>query len=921
MAQSYTTNDGLTLNIPGTYVSTQVISGRAGTPAAGVVTLIGEADEGPKWSSEVDLDGNSFGPDSFNDVISKYGSGRLVEAFRAVVAAANDTAIPGSVTLVKIIKTNNSIAASSMINRPGIGDYATLTARREGKPGNLIKYDINAAQEEASPSITEVAYTPILTGSVAGSIRSNGGALAAVSVGANLDVDSFLDAVEDTTKGIMASGGEPVNALSGLSGINITAAVDGTNLVISLATGSLWAEAPEAGDTVVIPNAGQYGASVKSAVAGTTDGNLGSYVVVSVTNTLSSASMTLKPIHTNAAIEAGSGAIDAGELDLVIWKPVTISNMTGQSRDVADGITTDWEATSNDGTNITIEITEVGVTWNSNPQVGDTMVLDSDFLGVKAGFYVVVSANSTSVSAYRASWGTSTAAGSTTAAGVAAGFSILKPVIDGLGKSLEVVGDWDDIIRELDGDAAGIGNQFYVSAWEYISETLINRDPINNSFEAGGEVVLTVGSSLEDATVTITASGMTFYVSAVERFSVSFDQARTLQDAADLINAQTDFSASIPSAQYNLLRPSGLDRGSFSLSSSLDAEPGRIKNDASSWLSAVSGSGLAVAELEGQSGLPEPTANFAFLTGGEKGGTSGADVTAAVNAALSVSTNFVVPLFSVDAVDDITLGETESSSTYAIDAINASMRSHALLASNLENQQQRQVGMSKDASFADQKDAVSASGTFRGFFGFQRMRLQTLDGSIKVFQPWMQAVLAFGMQAAAGYKGIVKKGVNVLGVSHFDNSFNPKSRSNVKSAILSGMSPIEPISTGGYRFVTDQTMYTLDSNFVFNSLQAVYIADLMAISLKQAFDQQIVGKSVAEISANAALGFLDSRMFDFRRLRWTAASDDAPKGYKNAVVKINGGVMTISLEAKLAGLIYFVPITLSLSEVSQEASQ
>lgn len=921
MAQSYTTNDGLTLNIPGTYVSTQVISGRAGTPAAGVVTLIGEADEGPHWSSESDLDGNAFGPDSLNDVISKYGSGRLVEAFRAVVAAANDTAIPGSVTLVKIIKTNTSVAASATIARAGLGDYATFSARREGKPGNLIKYDVNAAQEEAAPVIDEIAYTPILTGSIAGVLRTNGGTPLSVSITANMDVDTFLDAIEDTAKGIMASGGDPVNALSGLSGINLTAAVSGSNLVVTLASGSLWAEAPEVGDTVVIPNVSQYGATTKSVVSGTSDGNLGSYVVLSVTNTLSNASLTLRPIHTNGAIESGSGAIDATELDLVIWKPVAISNMTGQARDVADSLITDWEATSNDGTNITIEITEVGTTWNANPQVGDTMVLDADFLGVKAGFYVVVSATSTSVSAYRASWGTATAAGAATASGVAAGFSIYKPVIDGLGKSMEVEGDWDSIIRDLDGDAAGIGDQAYVSTAEYISETLINRDPINNSFEAGGDVVLAVGSESESATVTINADEMIFYISAVEQFRVSFDQARTLQDAADLINAQTGFSATIPSAQFNLLRPSDLDRGTFNISSGLGAEPGRIKNDATNWLSEVSGSGLATATLSGQSGLPEPTANFSFLSGGTKGGTSGADATAAINAALSVTTNFVAPLFSVDATDDITLGETESSSTYTVDAINAGMRSHALLASNLENQQQRQVGISKDASFADQKDAVSASGTFRGFFGFQRQRLQTLDGTIKVFQPWMHVVLAFGMQAAAGYKGIVKKGVNTLGVSHYDNSFNPKSRTHVKSAIKAGMSPIEPINTGGYRFVTDQTMYTLDSNFVFNSLQAVYIADLMSISLKQAFDRQIVGKSIAEISANAALGFLDSRMFDFRRLRWTAASSDAPKGYKNAVVKINGGVMTISLEAKLAGLIYFVPITLSLSEVSQEASQ
>ena len=921
MAQSYTTKDGLTLTIPGTYVSTQVISGRAGTPAAGVITLMGEADEGPHWSSEIDLDGNSFGSDAFNDVLAKYGSGRIVEAFRAVVSASNSTAIPGSVSLVKVIKTNISIAAASTFSRAGLGEYATLTARREGAPGNLIKYDTNAAQEEVAPAIDELAYTPILTGTVAGSLRTNGGTAASVSITANMDIDSFLDSVEDTTKGIMASGGDPVASLGGLNTVSITAAVSGDDLVVTLASGSLWTEAPIAGDTVVIPNSGQYGAAVKSAVAGTTDGNLGSYIVKSVTNTLSSASITLRPINTNAAIEAGSGAIDAGELDLVIWKPVSISNVTGQARDVAGSLTTDWEATLNDGTNISIEITEVGTVWDANPQIGDTLQLDLEFVGIKAGFYTVVSATSTTVSAYRISGGTATGVGAATIAGAAAGFTCLKPVIDGLGKTLEVTGNWDSILRELDGDAAQAGGDLYYSEAEYISETLVNREPIVNSFEAGGDVVLAIGSAEDDAEVVIDDETMTFKIDSVVVFTISFDQAKTIQDTADLINAQQDFTAQIPNAQFNLARPSDLDRGTYNLSSSLGGRPGRIKKDATAWVSSVSGSGLATVELVGQSGLPESSANFAFLSGGAKGGTTGAQVTAAIDAALGVTTNFVSSLFADDASNDITAGETESSSTYAIDAINAALRAHSTLASSLENQQNRQVGMAKDASFADQKQAVSSVGTFRGFFGFQRINLQTSDGNIKTFQPWMHSLLALGLQAAAGYKGIVKKGVAVLGISHYDNGFNPRSRSNVKSAILAGMTPIEPINTGGFRFVTDQTMYTLDSNFVFNSLQAVYISDLMAITLKEAFDRQIVGQSVADVTANAALGFLDAQMFNFKRLRWTSTSDDAPKGYKNAVVKINGGVMTISLEAKLAGLIYFVPISLSLSEVSQESSQ
>ena len=121
--------------------------------------------------------------------------------------------------------------------------------------------------------------------------------------------------------------------------------------------------------------------------------------------------------------------------------------------------------------------------------------------------------------------------------------------------------------------------------------------------------------------------------------------------------------------------------------------------------------------------------------------------------------------------------------------------------------------------------------------------------------------------------------------------------------------------------MSDQLTYSVDNNFVYNSLQAVYVADLMALTLIQNFDLAVVGKSVAEVSAAAALAFLDSQMFNFLRLRFIAPSDDAPKGYKNATVKLTGGVMQIYLEAKLAGLIYFVPIQFEISQVEQSASQ
>jgi hypothetical protein len=183
----------------------------------------------------------------------------------------------------------------------------------------------------------------------------------------------------------------------------------------------------------------------------------------------------------------------------------------------------------------------------------------------------------------------------------------------------------------------------------------------------------------------------------------------------------------------------------------------------------------------------------------------------------------------------------------------------------------------------------------------------------------MAAITACGMQAAAGYKGIVKKFAQING---FVNpvGFNSQNPGQTADALQSGLMFLESVTTGGYRWTSDQLTYDTDNNFVYNSLQAVYVSDLIVLSLIDTYDRLVVGQSVADMTASAALSILDSEMFNFKRLKWIAASTDAPKGYKNASANLIGGVMAINCEIKLAGLIYFVPINMLISPVEQSAS-
>ena len=123
----------------------------------------------------------------------------------------------------------------------------------------------------------------------------------------------------------------------------------------------------------------------------------------------------------------------------------------------------------------------------------------------------------------------------------------------------------------------------------------------------------------------------------------------------------------------------------------------------------------------------------------------------------------------------------------------------------------------------------------------------------------------------------------------------------------------------GNKWVVDQTTYGFDTNFVFNSIQAMYASDLVALNTADSFQTAFVGKSLADVDASTALSFLASLMNNFKSQKLISASDDAPLGFKNAKVSINGPVMEVSVEVKLTTAILFIPITLEFSQVQSEA--
>lgn len=599
------------------------------------------------------------------------------------------------------------------------------------------------------------------------------------------------------------------------------------------------------------------------------------------------------------------------------------------------------------------------VAWTVTPTVGDTLVIPSGsaFAGAgnaNVGAYVITAATATVITATKLSdagkagavAGTITAPQavvSTPIVSATADIMAYSPVtlkltagavLQGAGKTLEIAdlatGN-DRFVR-----AAYLLGTITPASWVSIAATPVllasgaesritlsaarTDDNITESFTQGGEIPLRVGYTGGAATLTITATQLTTSLG----LSLTLSNFDKIQALVDYLNAQAGYSASVGTAALGLQPVSALDRvAAIGISSEFGTvQPGRIKIDAQRLFDDVSGSSQLLQFNNPASrpaaGLPAVTATT-YLTGGTKGGTTNAMVSAAIAGLENVEGNFLVPLFSQDASADIVDEVTDAASTYTIAAINAAAKSHVLAMSLFKRRKSRQAINSIQAPFLTQQDAGANTASFRVNMTFQNVKDLNSAGDIVVFQPWMAAVKAASMQSAGFYRPITNKQINISGISHDAGDFNPKSDTHMENALIAGLMPIKPARTGGWVWESDQTTYGKDDNFVFNSLQAVYCADTVALTTGQRMEAAFVGKSVSDVSAQVALTYLDQIMGDFLRLKLIAPSDDALRGYKNARIRISGNAMLVSVEIKLATGIDFITIDFLVSPVQQTA--
>ncbi len=516
-------------------------------------------------------------------------------------------------------------------------------------------------------------------------------------------------------------------------------------------------------------------------------------------------------------------------------------------------------------------------------------------------------------------------------------------VIPGQGKSLEVAESgsafFGDVAFVFDGATASppadnaewvskaADPQILVSATEYQVNVTVARqsDSVNQTLggtNVGGKVVMAVGYDGTSGSMVIDGDTMTITVvggSGVSPAEIDLKDYSTVNSLVEYINSLTGFVALAPDLAMGQKSPRNLDDGTYGIASTHGVPAGRVKQDGYALQTNINGEStlVTVAPISPAtklSGLPD-VASLAFLSGGTRGATTNADIAAAFTALEGTRVNFVIPLFSRDASSDIADGFTDAASTYDIASINAQLLSHVLLMSQFKRRRRRQGFGSFRGTFAAGKQQAGNLASARVALFFQDIRDLDNTGTVRQMQPWALACKAAAMQAAGFYKGITNKFINCSGILQAAGDFDDQKDSNLEDALLAGLCPAGEDESGGFKFISDQTTYTLNDNFAYNSIQTMYAADLVAAGTEVAMDRAFVGKSTADVTKALALTTLDGIMANFMRLKLIAPDDQAPKGYMKPTVRIGDGAVRFSLIIKVATTLYWAIIDFEVQSV------
>ena len=248
--------------------------------------------------------------------------------------------------------------------------------------------------------------------------------------------------------------------------------------------------------------------------------------------------------------------------------------------------------------------------------------------------------------------------------------------------------------------------------------------------------------------------------------------------------------------------------------------------------------------------------------------------------------------------------------------------------STTKNRSERQGYLSYKNDFNSSRDRAALLADQRMQMCIQDVRNIDSQGTIKWFQPWALACMLAGARAGSPVgTPMTFKFFNATGIRHTEQSmstaeedivtdFNPAS--SAQAAIQSGITFLEAPQSGGIRCVVDNTTYQKDANWVYNRANVMYAADVLSFDFRNQLENIFVGQKNT-IKASEVKSVAASILATFLAQGITVATDEAPNGYKQLSVAVNGNVITINAIVVLVEGIDFILNDITVTRVQSQA--
>ena len=497
----------------------------------------------------------------------------------------------------------------------------------------------------------------------------------------------------------------------------------------------------------------------------------------------------------------------------------------------------------------------------------------------------------------------------------------------GYGRCFEVI-NANPLIKINDG--------FIVAPTECTSTLTLNnlRDNVVESEAVGGEIVLEIGrdnttSIVSSAHVEIDATSIKLKEAGSVKYTFLKSSYATIGDLVKEINLATyaNWYAKVSKTAFNRYAISSLDQVIINAEyhGASKVYPARIKRDASLVANFFNVAQAAGISSQVKKGLPDIVKEIS-LSGGSRGATTGASIQAALDKLKKNHVNFLVPLFSRDATDDIADGLTDTASTYTIDAVHQMIKTHISLMKTTKQRSERQAVLSYKGSYANAKDKIGSISDGRLQLVIQDVKQTDVSGTVKWFQPYALASIIAGARAGSPIgTPLTYKFMNIAGLRHTGQAmstadedivldFDPDTQAD--DAIENGLTFLENPQSGGYRVVVDNTTYGKDANFLWNRANVIYAGDIIAYNFRSILEATLVG-SKNTISPADVVSTSSNILSQFLAQGITVSTSDAPGGYKNLVARIEGNTIYVDVVVKVVEGIDFVLANITIQRASQ----